>query len=504
MKKQFLLWLTVIALLLSGLCACRGSGQTPAESTKKPADTDPGGTVDPAYDHDIGGTELTVYTSVQSSFSSTSSNTYIEGSNEATADAVAYSAYYRNQELQDRMNYSVKYIHVDSPYATVPQYFRPLFRAEEPMDLIISKLAPMATLTLEGHFVNVAGSPAVDWWDSYWYYDYMESLSLDNGNSMYLMASDYFIDVLRSTNILIYNIDLMENTFSSAGGNAALLEKINSGEWYLETLLTYISDAYRSSGNSQKGDGDTFGYVSDNIFGALIPFVVSSGLKYVEQDESSLKLAMDVDRCDSLLKLLNRLFFNDGTAPYTRASETRWDLNLPVEGDAYFLAGKALFVGAKRFGNLEQMTDAPFRYGVLPYPKMDESQEKFITSSHDTTEIGAIPRGCKNAEAVMTVVNALSKKTGNTVMTKYYTETLKLRYSVNSEQAQIIDIIHDNYASAFPLAYANYCNDAFIRKAFYEPFLNGDDSFAGNYRTFQEATDSQLKKMLKDWTKISG
>ena len=59
-------------------------------------------------------------------------------------------------------------------------------------------------------------------------------------------------------------------------------------------------------------------------------------------------------------------------------------------------------------------------------------------------------------------------------------------------------------ASAFPLAYANYCNDAFIRKAFYEPFLNGDDSFAGNYRTFQEATDSQLKKMLKDWTKISG
>lgn len=505
MKKHAIRSLCLLLCLLTALlplAGCKkdtpddGDGSSPV--TRKPND----GTEDQdkMSEHDFEGKIFNIYNSVQCDYSWGSSNPFIEG-DESDDSSISAQVFARNSYLIENMNVDFKFINVDQKYDQVTAYYRQLFLNGEEVDLIINKLFPLVDLSLEGGLTNTASNNYFDYFSNYWYTDYMNDLSLDGGNTCYLLAGDYFMDIIRSVNILTYNMDMMNTLNGENGGNGAFISMVEEGNWTIDKMIEFSNAAYSDmDGVSGKSEGDCFGYVSTQIWGAMIPMVSAFGLKYADFEDGNVTLTLNNDRSAKALDNLKALFNGDGSTGYTVSGDLANSdfVNSEDNSLSIFMNGNALFAGELRFASMSILTAMEGNWSVLPYPKLDDTQTSYISPTHDTTEVGAIPRICSNKDDVLQLLEYLSLLTSRTVMTEYYDTLLKNRYSKVPEVQKMVTIIHDNLGGAFVVGYNNATGNGLLWEPFYQPLIKNRD-FSAYYPTYSSPLKGSLETILSNW-----
>ena len=99
---------------------------------------------------------------------------------------------------------------------------------------------------------------------------------------------------------------------------------------------------------------------------------------------------------------------------------------------------------------LRDMTDD---YGIVPMPKYDENQEKYITQLGTSTAMLFVPITTKDAELTSKVMEALAYYTSELVVPKYYEVALKDKYARDNDIAEMLDIIRDGASFDFLFLY---------------------------------------------------
>ena len=497
-RKVSLLLAAILAT--SSLASCGDAGvqdeiTTDGETTTKAEVTE---APDRFAEMDLGGQEIRIYTSTNDPGGVGNSNYLIEGPEEETGDIVQDSAYYRNRTVEEILGVKLVYTEYDVNYASAAAEVSKLVMSGDDLyDIIIADLYPMAGLSTQGNFRNVANAPYIDRTQDYWYENYMSQLSLD-GKKEYILAGDYFIDVLRSAHALYFNKDILVDNF---GDGDILYKEVLDNKWTYEKFLEYTEKMYSDlNGNSKHDIDDQYGYVAFQTWGPMIPFLVSADLKLTEKtSDGKLKLAMNNENSVRLLELLNKVFYGDGSC----VTELMGDSDMALQNqNNMFRGGRALFVGYNRLGSLEELRDVEFEVGILPYPKFDESQADYISSSHDTTEIGVIPATCQNFENVCAVLEVLNRETAKYVIPAYYETGLKVKYSRDDYSSQMIDIIHGNIGGSFALAYSTNCDGILQQNSFYEPVSVKSNDFVSNYVKREAAAQAKLDKMVEDFSAL--
>lgn len=491
-----------LAFLCTGLAACKSGNGKGGETTKKSGEiVNPGGQDDKIYDNDFGGRKFTICNSINEALGYTTSNTLIQGP-ETLTDGAEAKVFQRNAWMEEKLNMSFQYNNVNVGYASVAETLRPRLMNGDAVDLYINKLYPMASLSMEGWFANIANQPELQYFEDYWYSDYMNGLSLDEGNNAYLLAGDYFMDIIQSSAVLFCNTSILNEVYSAKGGTDAFINDVFDGKWTYEVMSELVAGAYfDADGNGSVNNGDRMGFSCDQIWGDLIPMVTSANLKYIEKDGSDWKLAINNDDSLALFDILRTMLYGKGTTPMNKTTELVYASAFETEALPYFLNKNALFT-AGRFAKMSQVAAVEMNWTVIPYPKLKEAQSGYVTPTHDTTELGAIPRTCGDLSTVLTMLEILSERTHALVMPEYYDRTLKSRYSQDPTTAKLVDLVHNTMGGAFTMAYSNYCGDIFVWKAFYEPLYNGQE-FTSSYRGFETAGNGYIATMLDQWKKIS-
>ncbi len=414
----------------------------------------------------------------------------------------------RDAWMRENLNMGIEYTIYDAPYGNVAESIRKQLQGDSKYDLYIDKLYPMANLSLEGSFNNIAGRMELQYFEKYWYNDYMNSLSLDDGSTMFLLAGDFFMDVLRSSNVMFVNLEMMQNRFEEQGGSDAFLTQVIEGNWTYDNLITYVKEAYQE-GNGVDVNTMTFGLLLRMMWEPLIPMLVSSGVTFAEQnDEGNLVPAVNTERNAKIFEKLNELFYLDGAGTCVRNMSNDLGLNEAFGvGNTMngfldlFIRGKGLF-SYGRFASMEKLGQSELKYSVIPYPKF-MAGEDYVTATHDTTEIGAIPSNAVEDGVILQMLDIMSDLTSRDLMYVYYEEMLKLRYSTDEKVSAIIDIIHNNMSSGFALAYNDACNTALLWRPFYEPLRDGRN-FQANYPSVRNSLESGLKSLMDKWNAVSG
>ena len=184
-----------------------------------------------------------------------------------------------------------------------------------------------------------------------------------------------------------------------------------------------------------------------------------------------------------------------------------WGLNPAFGVEATLSNIQTLFVNGHglfsygRFASMETLGKAALRYSALPYPKCD-IEDPYITASHDTTEVGGIPKGAENVSEILQMLDILSARSNKDLIHVYYEKELKIRYSSNKQVSSVVDIIHDNMGSAFALAYSEACSGLLLWHSYYVPLRDGRDyliSLQSNSAMLQSA----LNTLMKKWNEIS-
>ena len=401
------------------------------------------------------GKEFRILSATRAPAGMTSSNCFLEGE-QNTAGTINEAVHERNTAVELELDVALTFSHADADKSDIQSEIKRLVMSgTDAYDLVISELLPFASLANDGTFRNILSSEftGFDFENKpYWYKEYMDDLRLVNGYE-YLLAGDFFIDVLRSSHLLLFNKEMYRDHYRRDPGE--VFAWVLNYEWTYEKLNGIITDMYLDkNGNSRRDYGDRWGLSISDLRSAKIGFIVSAdpGLVSRSEDGTPRIVLGDTSRMADLTQRLSLLLVNSSC--YISDAAGGNSLRDFTEGSALLCEGHWL-------GSLENtaLLDMKEGAGVLPYPQLYASDKRYITATSSTANVGAVLLTAKDEAFISTVIQALNRETASRLIPKYYRDALKLRYDADPHTAGMIRILHDNIGGSFMLAYGNQAID---------------------------------------------
>lgn len=401
------------------------------------------------------GKEFRILSATRAPAGMASSDCFLEGE-QNTAGTINEAVHERNTAVELELDVALTFSHADADKSDIQSEIKRLVMSgTDAYDLVISELLPFASLANDGTFRNILSSEftGFDFENKpYWYKEYMDDLRLVNGYE-YLLAGDFFIDVLRSSHLLLFNKEMYRDHYRRDPGE--VFEWVLNYEWTYEKLNGIITDMYLDkNGNSRRDYGDRWGLSISDLRSAKIGFIVSAdpGLVSRSEDGTPRIVLGDTSRMADLTQRLSLLLVNSSC--YISDAAGGNSLRDFTEGSALLCEGHWL-------GSLENtaLPDMKEGAGVLPYPQLYASDKRYITATSNTANVGAVLLTAKDEAFISTVIQALNRETASRLIPKYYRDALKLRYDADPYTAGMIRILHDNIGGSFMLAYGNQAID---------------------------------------------
>ncbi len=497
MNKNHIFTLLLASVLASGaLLSCGDDAGTTTDtgtSTGTAAVGETAGVPDPFDSFDFGGEQIRFWVNANDYYGSGASSYLIIDNEETAGDIVNDAVIKRNSFVEELLNVDLIFTECEFSYAEIVEPLTNTISAgDDAYDVIVHDLFPMANMAVSGYFANVRNGKHFDFSQDYWYDDYMGDLCFGSTTQNYIMAGDFFLDIIRSAPALYVNKDLFNATHESAD---ELYDHVLGMTWTLDVFHSYYKDTYKDLNGDGKVDHDDqygFGYIGK--WGSLFPFVISADLTYLKYEaDGSPVFAMDNERSIKLLELLNEIYYDPSAHDYSESVEMN---------NQAFMNGNVLFGGYQRIASLEMFRDMEAAIGILPMPMFDENQGKYVTATHDITNIGVIPTTCGKLDTVSAVLEVLSRETKSTVMPAYYDSALKIKYARDDISSQMLDIIRDGLDNAFPLAYNNYTDNFILSSTFASPVAKNNSDFMSNYTKTVKAAQKKLDALWDAYSSI--
>ena len=339
--------------------------------------------------------------------------------------------YERNATLTER--YNVKFEQILAGSSTLESY---VAAGDDAIELAFINLSKIGTFTQAGYFYDMNKVKYIDFTKPWWNPDVNEATSV--GGRVYCTTSDYSLRDKSRTYILLYNPDL-----AKANNIPDLIETIRAGKWTIDLMAQYNETVAKDlDGDGQMTDKDTWGIVHDSynsyicFWFACDNYIVSKNSK--GEFEITVNNQHTIDSIDKCVKALSdrklAMYCNDVTG----VTYDKWDF-------AYyaFCGGKALFETTFPHGLQSRSEEANFEYTVVPFPKFDENQEKYLTIPDPNAMVFGIPVSVKDTDFPGFMLEALSAESTDTTLHTYYEVVCKTKYSANSVSAEMLDVIFD-------------------------------------------------------------
>ena len=322
-------------------------------------------------------------------------------------------------------------------------------------------------------------------------YEWMESVTLDPKNRMYVLASDYYIDMVRAFFMIPVNVSMLEDFGKEItddwndDGEFTIDDfyaQVEAGEWTFDLMMEYSEAVYSpdSSGTTGKWIGDeTVGFAMSDHGVAGSGIVYTSSVKIINKDwneqrndwDYSYPTVDDIFEEYGLVDLtnaINDLLSADGVVlvgTNVKGSETDYS----GFGESHFTAirqrfceGRVLFgdimmVGALEFSDYQDMGDNAF--GVVPIPIFHENIDedgnvidKYLTQIHNVGRPGAIAYNTKKFVECTAFLNYQSTHSTD-ILNTYY--TYELCYGAAGGAAgtvRMLEYLRENVRTSFDKA----------------------------------------------------
>lgn len=198
------------------------------------------------------------------------------------------------------------------------------------------------------------------------------------------------------------------------------------------------------------------------------------------------------DRTQILIEELNRLFGVRGAM----MAETK---DQGMTG-AKFAGGNNLFM-INRFSAIEWfLLDMQDDYGMLPYPKLDESTDNYYTAVDIYDVSLCVPVTVSDPAPVSAVLESMACEGCCYVKPAYLEQALKIKYSRDDTASRVIDIILDNCRIDF----------LFVERlgglgnVFSDLVKKGSTDLASYYQKKLQSAEKNLAKMIDSYNESTG
>ena len=273
----------------------------------------------------------------------------------------------------------------------------------------------------------------------WWYADAINDITICGNN--FLLASDMQMMFNDSIWCIAYNKDIINDHLGDQPTPYKLVEK---GEWTMEKLYQMVMDT-QIDGEERYGVGSWINFAS--------AMLAASDIQLVVKDETSGLVATSVDdRFVTIYRNLLEKFFESNGKGQTNAIRTTYDSQSYLNGNfpeeianfqGLFNAGKATFMAGTVGDMRTYLPSSEIKYGIIPLPKYEESQDEYISYVYEGAAYCGIPAAVKadDLQRVCTIMEWLGGHSYDSYRPVYYDVVLDGRVAKDPDAAKMLDII---------------------------------------------------------------
>ena len=322
-------------------------------------------------------------------------NIYFDNTNASPTYALGEAAFQRIKETEKHLGVeiSVKSMGNYTSYASAIQ--SAVMAGGSPCEMLLTNSSYGITdLMLSNCLTDLPELEGLNLKASYWDKAGMEALAVKG--KQYLAVGDFLLP--ESSYVMTFNKQLA----TREGLDTHLYTLVQDHGWTLGKMAEYVPLFFADNGDGKWDEDDSYG-LACNVWTTLIPFMTSSGITMVRQDERD-GMSMDwvgdgtdwkvMDLDDFLYAML------EGDAVYTYSSTDY----KPAVG----VSSGRIFMEPTYLGNLPHInsSDVGVDVGILPYPLYDREQDEYRTLYMDGYI--AVPNGIRDADMVGDTIETLA------------------------------------------------------------------------------------------------
>ena len=363
-----------------------------------------------------------------------------------TADPINDAVFKRTAAVEKNLNITIKSTLI--PCATnngttenfvVIEELKKTNGPDCPYHLIANNAYTSFANIAEGYFRNLRDVSTLNLENSYWSTHFNPEASI--GNQQYVATGAASLTLRRFIFVTFFNKDLA--TYYNLEN---LYDVVKEGRWTLDYQADIISNMWtEEDGESGKTEGDSYGFITDD--GLCVDVYVSAcDLNILIKDSDDFYvLASEKEKADKMMSKINNLYWKSGATyvfarqgDYSQFDKMREKF---ASGETTMITERLLAAESEILRNMESP------YGILPIPKLDDSQKQYYSHAHDQFTVFGIVNSATTDSMVDdlgTVLECIAIESQNIVTPAYYEVALKGKYSKDSESWEMLDMIVEN------------------------------------------------------------
>lgn len=268
----------------------------------------------------------------------------------------------------------------------------------------------------------------------------MENVNLDNpwwtASSKKFQVADklYFTSSYLGIWAPYMNFGLYYNkVMAEENGITIPYDDIKAGEWYIDDLIQLTKNMkYDIDGDGLiTPENDNYGFVT-GYHGNVAAQTNLLGTFIEQTSNGGNKINVNVSKASSYMDKMSELYSN-GLGNYEGVESN----NISV-----FKGGRSLFIYTETRILVENLNDIKFAWGVLPFPKYDDSQEEYSSAGYDLFW-GVNKNMYDRTEIISTAIEALSCQNYNKVIPTIWEKVFGNRLADMSIDYQMVAIVRD-------------------------------------------------------------
>ena len=411
---------------------------------------------------------------------------------ESSADVCKDSVYKRNISIEERFNVNIKTVVTDMDSSdnlnAQPKAIQAsILAGDDSCDLAAIMVYRVGSLILDGCFLNWRDMKYVDYSQPWWPKEVNDTFTVDG--KQYGAVSDLCITTLQLAYAMLFNKQLAEDNQIED-----LYSVVDEGRWTIDYLNQLVTGIYQDvNGDTVRGEEDVYGFVgaknatdSDAYLPAFNQPLITAG------NDGSLNLAINCEKTvNALEKIINLYNKNSGSlaVPYWN----RYDM---------FKQNQALIIPARIITLYDRLRDMDVDFGVLPYPKYDEEQEKYMGNSVDNFSVLCIPVTAPNPEMTAALVEAMSCESYRTVVPAFYDVALGSKFTRDERSIDMLDYIMEG--RNYDLSILHNETIPKLSYLFRQCVANNEQNFASAYAAQEAAYKDGLKTVQDTYAALDG
>ena len=265
---------------------------------------------------------------------------------------------------------------------------------------------------------------------------------------------------------------------------------VQGGLWTLDKMKEMTSGVYLDlNGNGEKDFDDQFGYITYSIF--VDSFFFSCGLCTTDKDENDiphLSPLFSGEKAHSVVEKVVAFVSEQDCLVGNGAEQIE-----PSYGA--FKEGRALFTGHELTYAVNYLRDAPFTYGIVPFPKYDEEQADYVTIMSFPYTLYGIPIDARTPSMSAAVMEAMASESYRTVSPVLFENAYKVKYAQDTQSSLMYDLIRQTVSFDFGRVFNDNLNSLT-----YSLFRNAIVQKNTDWASTMKANEKVLNKLLDKLT----